>query len=199
MLFQPNSPAANLPMPDQLKCLILDDRQQYGFCHLLLPDETKPSPGIVVNGQYYSLLKVVKDRQKSRQIATRLVDKGYWVAITSTPKGEVMWTLEPQAIPVKQMGDASAQSLASASSNYRVLRSPTAYEVCQILVPDLAKPLTAIKVNSRCYGLLRRVSDEKKAIALANRLNQRASETVITQNVGDFAVWVLEPDADLIA
>ena len=180
-------------MIDHPKCLILNNREQYEFCHLLLPDEPKPSPGILVNGKYYSFLKALKDRQKTRQVAARLIDKGYWVAITPTPKGEVIWTFEPEAKPTSQL-PPPLQVQAP-----RILRSPAAYAACEVLVPDLAKPLTAIKVNSKCYGLLRRVSDEKKAIALANRLSQRSNEVIITQNSVDFAIWVFEPEAYLIS
>ncbi len=185
-------------MSDQLKYLVLNERQQYGFCHLLLPDEPKPSPGIIVNRKYYSLLKVVKDRQKSREIAARLVDKGYSVAITPTPKGEVIWTLEPEAIQTNQASPSPKSSLELGTSTYPVLRSPATYIACQILVPDLAKPIPAIQMNSQCYGLLRRVGDEKKAIEIANRLSQRSSDIIITQNTDDFAIWVLEPEAYLI-
>jgi hypothetical protein len=194
MPLQSSSLPSNLPMTDHPKCLILASRQQYGFCHLWLPDEPKPSAGIVVSGKYYSFLKAVKDRQKSRQIAARLIDKGYWIAITLTPRGEVIWTFEPEAMATNQLAVVRDQ----ASATHRVLRSPAAYEICEVLVPDLAKPLTAIKVNSKCYGLLRRVSDERKAIELANRLSQRSNEVIITQNSVDFAIWVLEPEAYLI-
>ena len=102
------------------------------------------------------------------------------------------------AEPIQPKDFVARSASAPSANNYRVLRSPAAYEACEVLVPDLAKPLTAIKVNSKCYGLLRRVSDEKKAIDLANRLKQRSNEVIITQNAVDFAVWVLEPEAYLI-
>jgi hypothetical protein len=188
--------SADRSIADQ-PCLVLNSREQYEFCHLLLPDDEKPIAGILANGKYYSLLRVLKERQKSRQIAARLIEKGRLVAITPTPKGEVLWIFEPEALPTGKLSSLSA-STPQPAQTYRVLRSPASYEACQILVPDLAKPLTAIKVNSKCYGLLRRVNDENKAIELANRLSQRANEVIITQNQIDFSIWVLEPEAYLI-
>jgi hypothetical protein len=98
MLFQDSLPSVtSRQVTNRPRYQILDSRNQYRFCHIHVPEELDRLAAIQVNGEYYSFFKVVKERQKALQVAIRLVDKGHEVVITPLAKGEVIWTLEPEA------------------------------------------------------------------------------------------------------
>ncbi|PSB41869.1 hypothetical protein C7B80_29350 [Cyanosarcina cf. burmensis CCALA 770] len=52
---------------------------------------------IIVNKQYYSFFKSVKDREKALSVINKLQEKGNDALIVKTPKGFSIWVLEPTA------------------------------------------------------------------------------------------------------
>ncbi len=167
---------------------ILESRSQYRSCHIQVPNESGRLAAIQVGDQYYSFFKVVKERQKTLQVAARLVYRGDEVVITHVSKGDVIWVLEP---------DAGSQTEKPANRLYEILHDDWEYESCMILVPDIAQSLEAISTSGKYYSLLGVVKDREAAIELADRLTQKGSETLITLSDRGFSVWVLEPDACL--
>jgi hypothetical protein len=176
------------------RCKILSSRNQYSPCHIQVPDSPARLAAIAVDSRYYSFFKLVSDRTKTLQIAAKLVYRGDDVAITQTPKGDVIWIYEPEAqtgssIPVKTMKKQSDAEL------WRILDSERDYQPCQIRVPDMAKPLAAICVDRQYYSFMRMVRNEAQAIELVERLAKKGNAAMITVNGRSCAIWVLESDA----
>lgn len=76
---------------------ILESRDQYRSCHICLPEEEYRVAAVIVDGTYYSLVKVVQDRPRSLEIAKRLVAAGNAAVITKLAKGYAIWRLETEA------------------------------------------------------------------------------------------------------
>ncbi len=189
MRSQAHSSPALSQADNQPRFKILESRSQYRSCHIQVPDESDRLAAIQVGDQYYSFFKVVKERQKTLQVAARLVYRGDEVVITHVSKGDVIWVLEP---------DAGSQTEKPANRFYKILQDGWEYESCVISVPDIAQPLEAIFTSGKYYSLLRVVKDREAAIELVDRLTQKGNETVITQSDRGVSIWVLEPDAHLI-
>ena len=73
---------------------ILESRDQYRSCHICLPGEDYRTAAIVVQGKYYSLVKVVQERARSLEIGKRLTTAGIEAVITQLAKGFAIWRLE---------------------------------------------------------------------------------------------------------
>ncbi|KAM3094696.1 hypothetical protein ACKFKG_15565 [Phormidesmis sp. 146-35] len=196
MVFQvpPSAIAASKQITDHPRCRILK-RTQYRSCHIQIPDDSQRLAAICVEEKYYSFFKLIKDHPKTLQVAARLVYRGNEVMITQTAKGDVLWVYEP---------DAQTKTLPCESANrhsedglWRILNSSQQYQVCQIRVPDVAKPLEAIVVDHKYYGFMRRLRTENEAIEFANRLAKKGNESMITKSDRACAIWILEPDATL--
>ncbi len=172
---------------NQPRFKILESRSQYRSCRIRVPDESNRLAAIQVDDQYYSFFKVVKEQQKTLQVAARLVSKGDEVVITRVSKGDVIWILEPDAW--------CSQTEKSANRLWSILQEGQGYKSCVISVPDIAQPLEAIFASGKYYSLLRMVKDQEAAIELADRLIQKGNETITTQSDRGFSIWVLEPDA----
>lgn len=76
---------------------ILESRAQYHACHICLPEEEYRVAAVLVDGEYYSLAKVVQDRPRSLEIAKRLLAAGTKAVITKLAKGYAIWRFEPEA------------------------------------------------------------------------------------------------------
>ena len=172
--------------------IILTQSTEYERCHLILPDERTPIAGISFKGDYYSFLKVVSTLDRANQLVDRLVSRGSRAVITTIPKGFCIWVYEAMA-----KGKSRKKSTVSTTPSFsiRILKSDRDYRPCQILVPDLDKPLTGIAYNEQLHSLLRIVRDEAQAIELAQKLERRGNSTVITISAYGYSVWVFEPEA----
>jgi hypothetical protein len=178
---------------------VLQSRSQYRYCHIRLPGDEHRLAAILVNGKYYSLVKVVRDLQQALTIRDRLTSKGNEAVITAIAKGNAIWTLELDA---RLDPPTSANSLASSkqanSPTCKILDPRSQIQICRIRVPDLSEPLKAIVVDSNYYGLFKVVDNRQQALELAARLGLRGDETAITKTTQGDAVWVLESDATQI-
>jgi hypothetical protein len=192
----PSSIAASKQITDHPRCQILNARAQYRSCHIQVPDDSQRLAAIYVNEKYYSFFKLVKDRQKTLQVAARLVYRGGEVVITQTVKGDALWLYEPDAqTETLPRETPSVSQQVFDSGLWRILESSQEYQVCQIRVPDVAKPLEAIVVDRKYYGFMRRVHSKDAAIDFAERLAKKGNESMITRSDRNCAIWVLEPDA----
>lgn len=70
---------------------------QYHTCHIRVPDMTERLPAVVVEGQFYSFLRAISDREKALDILARLFDSGDEAVITQNRKSYAIWVLEPTA------------------------------------------------------------------------------------------------------
>lgn len=173
---------------------ILESRSQYRPCHIRLPGEDQRTAAILVNGKYYSLVKVVKSRQQAVEIHNRLTLKGNEALITPIAKGEAIWAFEPDAIA--DTPSVSGRTVAqTASPSCRILGNQTPVKFCQIYLPDLNDQLEAILVDGKYYGLFKVAETRQQALEFAAKLGRRGDETIISKTSGGEAVWVLEPDA----
>ena len=178
--------------------IVLTQSTEYERCHLNLPDEAAPIAGIRFKGDYFSFFKVVTTLDRANQLVDRLNDRGNRVVMTAIPKGFCIWVYEAMAkASSKRKAATSATSTGStaATRSIRILKSDGDYRPCQILVPDLDKPLTGIAYNSQFHSLLRIVRDEAQAMELAQKLERKGNSTVITVSAYGYSVWVFEPEA----
>lgn len=185
---------------DLSRCKILESRDQYRACHIRVPDSEERMAAIVLGDRYYSFFRLVKDSQKALQIAAKLVYRGDEVALTRTAKGDVIWIYESEAEEdrPKAVGRSTpAQMPVIASGLWRFLASEHEYRPCQIRVPDVAKPMTAIYTEGRYYSHLRTVREQPQAIELAKRLSNKGHAARITKHEQAWAIWVLESEASI--
>jgi hypothetical protein len=198
MVFQvsPSVIAASQPMTKQPRCQILE-RTQYRSCHIQVPEDSQRLAAICVDGQYYSFFRLVKDRQKTLQISDRLAYHGNGVIITQTVKGDALWLYEPNAQTKPLRPTPSDNQRICENSLWRILESLQGYQVCQVRVAGVTKPLEAIVVDHKYYGFMRRVRSEAEAIELADRLAKKGNASIITKSDRTYTIWVLEPDATI--
>ncbi len=176
---------------------ILTARNQYRACHVRLPGEEHRTAAVVVNGRYYSLFKVVKDRDKALELCDRLATRGSQTLITQIALGDAIWVWEPDAVPASPRQVEQRQRPASGQSTCRVLESRNQYQTCYIRVPDLDMRLAAVLVEGKYYALFKLVESRDKAVELSTKLLRGGDEIVITKVEQGYAVWVLEIDAYL--
>ncbi len=179
-------------MPTMTDCIVLTQQTEYERCHLSLPDEPAPIAGISFKGDYYSFFKVVATLERANQLVDRLVSRGSRAVVTSIPKGFCIWVHEATAKARSRKKETVSTKL---PQSIRILKSDRDYRPCQILVPDLDKPLTGIAYNQQLHSLLRIVRDETKAIELAQKLERKGNSTIITISAHGYSVWVFEPEA----
>lgn len=158
--------------------------------------------GVCFQEDYYSFFKVVPTLDRAKQLADRLTERDNRSIITTTPKGYVLWVYEAKATPhsprdgVRKLSHASGFHAAEPSANreVQILRSERDYRSCKIQVPDLDKPLTGIAYNQKFYSLLRIVRDEAQSAELAEKLERKGNQALITASAYGYSVWVLEPE-----
>ena len=176
---------------------ILESRTQYQPCHIRVPDLDDRIVAIRVDGKYFSLMKLVKDRQQALEIANRLANKGEETIITATVKGDAIWVLERDAYLDLPAQSASATTQPKSLGAAKILESRSRYRPCHIRVPDLDHRLSAIAVEGQYYSFFKVVKDRVQALEVAARLARRGDQTAITSTVKGEVVWVLEPEAEL--
>ncbi|MBP0037211.1 MAG: hypothetical protein J7519_05815 [Roseofilum sp. SID1] len=76
--------------------------------------------------------------------------------------------------------------------SYQILSDRSQYKPCKINVPDLDRPIAAIRVNQTYYSLFQVIQDSERAETIAERLTQRGDEVMITPTPKGSALWVKE-------
>jgi hypothetical protein len=176
---------------------IFENRSQYQPCHIFVPDQDSRLPAVLVQGQYYSFFKMVKDRYQAIDISARLAQRGDKTVITKAAKGYAVWVLEPEAqlhTPAKPVTPAPIAAQPP-QSRFKLLESRDQYHPCHVRVPDLEQRLAAVLVDGSYYSLLKVAKDEAQAMELATRLVNRGNDTVVIKNFKGYTVWVVEPEA----
>lgn len=94
----PNYSGSNWNAPDSAPVFAqkLVDR-----CHVLLPDESKPTSAICYEGQFYAYVRFFPTLEAARQKAELVMKRGNAAILTRVPKGVVLWVLEPDAQLIK--------------------------------------------------------------------------------------------------
>lgn len=81
----------------QLAEPILDLFSCYQPCHIQVPHSEHRLFAIYVEGDFYSLLRLTKTKEKSIEIARHMRTAGSQVVITETHQGYATWNWEPEA------------------------------------------------------------------------------------------------------
>ena len=76
---------------------ILESRSQYQSCRVRVPDLELPVAAILVDREYYSFFKAVKEAEKVLAIVAKLGNRGDSTAITKTGSGYAIWVIEPES------------------------------------------------------------------------------------------------------
>lgn len=76
---------------------ILEFRSQYQSCRIRVPDLEQSVAAILVDRQYYSFFKALKEAEKVLAIVAKLGNRGDSTAITKTASGYAIWVIEPEA------------------------------------------------------------------------------------------------------
>ncbi|MEO1211476.1 MAG: hypothetical protein AAFX78_18340 [Cyanobacteria bacterium J06638_20] len=176
--------------------LVLESRDRYRSCHVVLSDTGERLAAIQFDGNYYSFFRSVTEKQRALELSRKLQNRGDSVVITKTPKGFVLWVLETTATPAKSKAKASKKS--KADTPYRLLTSPNDCQPCQITVPDLDKQLAAVRYNGKLYSLFKTVETLQQANQIIKRLSYQGDETIILQTTEGFSLLILEPDAVMV-
>lgn len=198
MLTPTHSPLSVDPL--DLIPKILESRSQYRSCHICLPGEDYRVAAVMVNDEYYSLVKVVQERSRSLEIGKRLTSAGKAAVITKLAKGYAIWRLEPEAY-VDACPRLPSQSPSQTPSRVvdvpicKIIESRSDYKACHISLPDSDQRLAAVLFDGEYYGLLKVVTTQQQALTLAARLQRKEVGAVITKAVQGYAVWFLEPNA----
>lgn len=173
---------------------ILTNRTRYHTCFITIPDEIKPIAAIEVIGKYYSFARFCGDQARAFETTSRLLDRDRRSIITQTPNGYAVWRWEPKA---KLITRQTAKSK-STQGFCKILKPHTKVPTCQIQVPDLDKPITAIRVSGEFYALLKGVPDQQSAVQLGTQMSQWGDRILVTPKRKGFSLWIHEAQAQLI-
>jgi hypothetical protein len=77
---------------------ILESHDQYRNCHIKVPDLDRPVAAILVDGEFYSFFKAVKEAEKVIAIAAKLGNSGDKTVITKNSKAYIIWVREPEGV-----------------------------------------------------------------------------------------------------
>jgi hypothetical protein len=170
---------------------ILQSRRQYRCCHIQAPGEPHHQAAIEISGNYYSLLTVVRERDRTVRLCNRLCATGKTVVVTPTTKGDVVWTLEPDAVPVSRTAKRFAMSKSAATP----VMPTQHYPICQIWLPGSNLRLAALAIEGKHYGIAQISTTLQQAHHWAADFSQEPEDVIITSLNAGFAVWLHEPVA----
>jgi hypothetical protein len=94
----PSAPPSQGTIDALPPCKILESRREYKACHICLSDSDQRLAAVLVDDNYYGLLKVVTTQQQALTLAKRLQHKEVGAVITKAAQGYAVWFLEPNAV-----------------------------------------------------------------------------------------------------
>lgn len=107
-----------------------------------------------------------------------------------TDMPEAVWTGTSTAI---------APTETTPETDYTVVIFPGQYHRCRIQVSHLPEHLYAIEFDEKFYSLLSAGISKDQALSAIKQLNQEERPAILTQMNQGYAVWVLEPQAQLVS
>jgi hypothetical protein len=91
-------PKADLqPVRSQPSWRVLESEEDYPSYEVWVPDVNQPLMALLIQEQYYCLLRTVPDKQKAFELAERLAKKKNPTVITKRDRTWAIWVLEPDA------------------------------------------------------------------------------------------------------
>lgn len=182
-----------------IECKFLLNRDLYQPCHIWAPDVDERLSAIYVDNQFYSFFKVLAAPQKMLDVIVRLGKRDDKVAITLNKRGFAVWVHEPGAryAPPSQKPYHSVQPVFGPKACL-VITAGDAYTLCQIQVPDMAKPLNAISYRGSLYSIFKQEGDAGKLVEMAAKLAQRGDDILIALTDAAYRLALLEPNGKLM-
>lgn len=80
----------------------------------------------------------------------------------------------------------------------KILELRSQYKSCRIRVPDLEQPVAAILVDGEYYSFFKAVKEAEKVLTIVAKLGNRGDSTAITKTASGYAIWVIEPESDVV-
>ena len=75
-----------------------------------------------------------------------------------------------------------------------VITEADAYNLCQIQVPDIAKPLSAISYRGQYFSIFKQEGDAGRLIEIATKLTRRGDDILIAMAPPSYILALLEPN-----
>jgi len=178
-----------------IECKFLPSRDLYQPCHILATDVDHRLSAIYVDNQFYSFFKVISDPQKLLDVIIRLGKRDDKVAVTMTKRGFAIWVYEPGAryAPPAQKPGHTIQPVFGPKACL-VITEADAYKLCQIQVPDIAKPLSAISYRGQYFSIFKQEGDAGRLIEIATKLTRRGDDILIAMAPPSYILALLEPN-----
>jgi hypothetical protein len=99
---------------------------------------------------------------------------------------------------MRSLVPSHAISYRTTPAPFYILMSRAQYSACHISIPEMEKPVAAIRLGDQYYSFFTSVADSKRVLAIAIKLSYSGDETAITKIAKGYAVWVLETDRQLL-
>jgi hypothetical protein len=182
-----------------IECKFLFDRDLYTPCHIWATDLEHRLSAVYVDNQFYSFFKVISNPQKLLEVIARLGKRDDRVAITLTKQGYALWAYEPTAQyspPTRQPSHRIYPVFGP--KNCLLLTDSRAYQLCQLQVPDVTKPLAGITYRNRYYSIFKSDQEAAKIIEIVAKLARRGDDTLMTISDGMYRLGLLEPNGRLL-
>ena len=176
---------------------ILTAGTQYRPCRIRVPDLEQDLAAVQVGEKFYSLVKVLKERQKAIGLAIKLKGRGDLSVITQVGSNYQIWVWEPEATFDSYVltGEPSTDAPNLIFNPTRILESRDQYQTCHVRLPGMDERTPAILFQKQYYSLFKVVTDQQQAIEIEDRLTRKREKVVVTKIAKGYAIWVLEPDA----
>ncbi|UZQ55481.1 hypothetical protein OOK60_05250 [Trichothermofontia sichuanensis B231] len=178
-----------------VSCKLLNSRDQYQTCHIVVPDLQQPLAAIQLGDRYYGLFQTLTDSERVLRVLVKLHQRGDEVVVTKAGKGYSLWVWEPEA----SRKQATATKLTTVPpASFRLLVSPDRVPFWSVQVPDLGQSLQAVEVSGEYYSLFRLERTVDRLFEIVAKITQQGDVTIVFEASQGYAVCVLEPDAQPI-
>lgn len=190
-------------MPQNSYCKFLFSREQFLFCHIVVPDLPNCVPAIGHNGKYYSLLHTVKCAKEGLQLATKASHNGREVAVTQAGGNYILWTQEDSAVFYQLDNDTNVSPNAKnhdqflkatfSSSPCLILSDLSPEDFCLLTVSNSVAPVIGFQHQQTYYRLIQREQDAQTAVhAIAERAC-RGGKIAVVPMKSDYGIFVSDP------
>jgi hypothetical protein len=182
-----------------IECKLLFNRDLFSACHILVPDVSHRLSAIYVDNQFYSFFKVVPNAKKALDVMVRLSKRDDHVAITKTKQGYAVWAYEAEArhAPPRHRAGHTLKPVFGPKA-CPIVVDEFAYELCQLQVPDVQKPLQGLIYETRPYSIFKRDDDVAKTLEVAAKLTQRGDDILVAVAKDEYIVGVFEPNGRIV-
>jgi hypothetical protein len=185
--------------PHAIECKLLFERSFYTPCHIGVPDTDHRLPAIYVDNKFYSFFKTVPNAQKAVDVMARLSKGDEHVALTKTRQGYAVWAYEPEAHYAAPKRNLShTVSPVFGPKTCLLLNEPTIYDLRQLRVPDVSKPMDGLLYAGRCYSIFKQGPITDRLLEMAAKLGKRGDDALMALAPSGCILALLEPGAQVL-